>query len=359
VKTVRSNFTDALREIHRLYPKNKRAEMQARLIAELCSSELEPLADLLAQVSDPTARLFARKYVGEKWKDKDPEVLANYCVQRLKGPDRAQIFWHAMNGLLEKGDLSVTAKLVQQIPSSPTRSSWIGSLATQYSQRDLNAAFEWANALTPIGDRLSAYAEMIPSVGLSTGVDGLKQLLPQLPTARLQRICVDTAIERYANVNEALAWLDTLDDENRSAGECHLVRKKASEDFPYWTNFALQIPSAEARGSAISAIADQYVGREPVAAANWTLGLPEEVRNSALYTVIDRWYRNDSVKVSEWINGLPAGDTRDAALLLLINRLTSSQQDAAVQAANSIVDDKKREEALSLLKGRAARRVVH
>lgn len=118
--------------------------------------------------------------------------------------------------------------------------------------------------------------------------------------------------------------------EERASGEPQSVLAEYAALQQSATNQEELVPLA-------SVIADSLANKDPVAARDWTMVLPDgEGRSAAIQQVAEQWVRQDAPAASEWIKDLPAGSGRDRAVSQLTSAIRRRDPAAAFEWARSI-----------------------
>ncbi len=344
----------ALRMIEQFYFGKTRIEKRERLVKELCSENLGRFADLLGQVKEVESHSAARMAVGMEWRQKDPAALAEYAEKQLRGIDRIELLYQAVEGLRGLRKPAEAAALLDKLPISSRRTEYVKDQVGWYAQENFDAAFQWVNSISLDHDRIVAYRELIPLIANRGGIAGLQQFLPKLAEPELRKTCIASIADTYLNKKDldgACLWIDTLAAEEQGAAKLVVVVRSAAQDIPKWTNYALGIGSGQERAFAIDGICRQMAEKDPAAAGNWALQLPTDVQATALFALVQQWYSSDSAGLLTWIDTLSEGSNRDLALDYVSRKLSASDKEAAYQAAESISDPKKKSERLKQLDG--------
>lgn len=74
------------------------------------------------------------------------------------------------------------------------------------------------------------------------------------------------------------------------------------------------------------AVSRQWAKNDPIAAAQWANGLPENARGPSVRAAVDEWHSYDPVGAEHWVLGLPQGMMREEALLGLVSAVASDGQ---------------------------------
>ena len=95
-------------------------------------------------------------------------------------------------------------------------------------------------------------------------------------------------------------------------------------------------------------LASSWAHRDPVAASEAMLALPQEFAGERLGEVVEVWARDDAIAASAFINDrLKPGHVRDKAVTALIKQIRIKDPESAAEWAESITDPDLRSKALS------------
>ncbi len=108
-------------------------------------------------------------------------------------------------------------------------------------------------------------------------------------------------------------------------------------------------------GSPVAQVVNTWADKDPAAAANWTLSLPQDERQRwSLAQVTREWGRDDPNSAANWIHALPAGPSRDAAVAGLASSMVSTDPQTALGWIGTMEDETARTRTLE----RVGREVV-
>ena len=110
---------------------------------------------------------------------------------------------------------------------------------------------------------------------------------------------------------------------------------------------AQQGQSGEWWRSPVLQVVNTWAQQDPVAAANWSLSLPDaEAQARSLSMVMRDWGRQDPTATANWIHSLPVGAQRDTAVAGLAQSLVSADPQTALGWIGTMTDEAARQRAL-------------
>lgn len=99
--------------------------------------------------------------------------------------------------------------------------------------------------------------------------------------------------------------------------------------------------------NAYRSLAMMKAGKDPVGAAEWLMGLPEEyLRKGGVDLVLRNWLDLSPGDASTWVAALPPGETRDRAVEEMVSKITITQPTQAFVWANQIGNAEQRRSSL-------------
>ncbi len=110
---------------------------------------------------------------------------------------------------------------------------------------------------------------------------------------------------------------------------------------------AQQGQSGEWWRSPVLQVVNTWAQQDPVAAANWSLSLPDaEAQARSLSMVMRDWGRQDPTATANWIHGLPVGAQRDTAVAGLAQSMAYADPQTALGWIGTMTDEAARQRAL-------------
>ena len=143
------------------------------------------------------------------------------------------------------------------------RSEWIENVGSQLGRQDAELALEWLDKFRADPAYPRVVADIVPQLAITNG-----------PRAA-----------RLIQLLEGREWLGAT-----------------------WT------------------VSRQWAKTDPVAAAQWADGLPENARGPSVRAAVDEWHSYDPVRAERWVLGLPRSMMREDALLSLVSAVASDGQ---------------------------------
>lgn len=198
---------------------------------------------------------------------------------------------------------------VESVEDPDERSRVTRGLVSGLAQRDVAAATEYVYSLAESGaGRTSEYMDTIVRQQLTRGLESAASWADLLPDGDLK----GTALERVAN---------------------EYVRKDPLQAAEWVTQYASQGFATEAVGE----VAEEWAEDDPKAALGWAEELEKgAARNRAVAEAVSEWADRDALAAGDYVTSLPAGDERDAAAGAYARRIADEDPTAAVDWALSI-----------------------
>jgi hypothetical protein len=128
----------------------------------------------------------------------------------------------------------------------------------------------------------------------------------------------------------AWAWVTSLPLDVRALATAEVVARMAESDPQAALSAVTSLPSDAERATAMQPLAVEWGKSAPVVAAAWVSGLQSEIeRNYAASGLVTGWMTSSPRSASEWVSQLPLGNTRDSAIVAMVDAPTSMKNPEA------------------------------
>jgi len=155
--------------------------------------------------------------------------------------------------------------------SSEDRSRVTHSILSSLSQKDPQAALQWASGLPDEKQRQDAIQRTLGYVAGS-------------------------------NPQQAIAMLNSLGMGNNAAAVGNVVDNWARNDLTTVSDWVKKLPDGDVRDNALGKVASRYAGDEPETAVAWAQAIADpKARTSAIESVVRTWKRHDAQAATAWV----------------------------------------------------------
>ena len=210
-------------------------------------------------------------------------------------------------------DPAAAAAAAAQLPPGRIFSQSVSLIASQWSQ-------------TGRKEEVFAWAKTLPEGEARTGALG--SLFSQWSTQDPQA---------------AIAALGSLAPGDRNQAIRSISSGWSNKNPEAVLQWSASLPNAEERRDVIRDAVSQWANSAPEAAASYVRGLGEEDRGPAMRAVVDRWASKDAEAAAEWLAVQPAGSSKDSAITALARKISSEDPETAISWAATISDPKNRD----------------
>ncbi|NIP97290.1 MAG: hypothetical protein GWO24_29200, partial [Akkermansiaceae bacterium] len=246
--------------------------------------------------------------------------LLNYAWGRVDGP-AAVAFAKEQEGRTREWTMSTVLagwasnnpdeakKWVAGIEDKEEQRNFTRGLVYGLAQRDVDAATSYVLSLPRTDDnRPAEYMSHIARQQLSQGVEIAAEWSSSLPDGKLKGSALEAVAGEYVrrNPEEAARWASQFAEEDYATG-------------------------------AIAEISDEWAEDDPQSALDWVTTLPEgNTRSRALGETISEWAREKPADAGEYLAAMPSGSERDTAISYYSRRVVYQEPAAAIEWAQSI-----------------------
>jgi len=137
--------------------------------------------------------------------------------------------------------------------------------------------------------------------------------------------------------DEALAWIERLSDAKQKGPLLSTAVTTLAATDPARALRTANTLSPEARDHAVPRVVALWAQKDPSAAAQILLSLPDTpARIKSMGPVAHSWAQRDPARAAVWLNTLPAGDGRDAAVQSFANAVQRTDPEGAAAWATTL-----------------------
>lgn len=300
-------------------PPNVRKNNMSQLASTWAHQDLEGARAWLGSIENPFEQQTVLEGIIGPWALSDPEGAAAY----LKNSDLpAQLLSNHFGTIASQWankDPEAAMQWAHEIEDPQGRQRALSSAYHNWAAKDPAAAAQQLGTVRE-EDRATAISSIVSNWS-SRDPDALMQWMEGLTTEeRINNASTIIGGISYNRPQEAAAWLERLATE--AAGDENLsgqIKSQAGSLVSNWSNSDVE------------------------AAADWALNLPdEEMRNNALNQVAQNWARMDPIGASDWIDDLPEGKARDQGVRELANQFKHIDPATAYEWSQSVTEDSNR-----------------
>ncbi|MFN0128211.1 MAG: sigma-70 family RNA polymerase sigma factor [Verrucomicrobiales bacterium] len=245
---------------------------------------------------------------------------------------------------IARHDPAEISRLLDRLPINNAAVSIFASVARAWAAADQPAALAWAEGLEFEAVRRAATEALYLTWAESDQTSAFAALGRIEDDAVRKSIFHEMtweAIERDPRAAEE--WIRRMEGEPRGYALAKLGARVAPTDLERAKSLLQEAIDANVSGLSFPSeeIAWRYAQREPVAAAQWALTLPEagSARQHGVEGVVRAWVARDPVAASEWAATLPSGEPRNGAIFYLVEGIRHSDPESAFRWAASVEGD--------------------
>lgn len=224
-------------------------------------------------------------------------------------------------------------------------SSYIRPLVTMWATEDPDAALEWtlANAERFDGETLSMIARQVASRDPLTAVRALDSLPMHLREEWLTNVAGSYA---QHDPGAAVSWVMQHQGQPGFEQAVSIVAQGAAISDPQAAVLLLERVGLPIEPPVAVQVAAAWASREPAAAADWVLRLPDSARRSAAGPVVSSWTARDPEAAKQWALGLSDPAMRDDALAAMLPALFATQGSVDLALLDAFGSDAARQNAI-------------
>lgn len=210
------------------------------------------------------------------------------------------------------------------LPRTTTSAHALSTFAQSWLVHDQDAALEW---LANSGVEWPPEAILRAANRAGSDPDFAAQFAQRLQ-GRNRSEWIENVGSRYGRQNpeRALEWLEQFRSEPAyTKVVANIIPQLAITNGPRAAQLIQVLEGREWLGATWT-VARQWAKNDPVAAARWADGLPDNARGPSVRAAIDEWHSYDPAPAESWVLGLPPGAMREESLLGLVTAVASEGQ---------------------------------
>jgi hypothetical protein len=246
---------------------------------------------------------------------------------------------------LQLSDYGAALKRIRQMPGSNDRELASRLLVSRWVQMDPTAALQFAAS-----NRGFEYvADDVFQQEATTNLQGALERAKSLPNADLRYNALRGVLSFMADTNPAgaLQLSQALGEFPGNEPLSSVIYRQWAAIDPQTAALAAAKENVDGWRSPVGQVVRTWAGKDPAAAANWSLSLGDpSAQSRSIGQVIRQWARQDPTAAANWVNALPPGSSHDAAVAAFAYSLVQSDPQYAVNWAQNIADEKTRNNAL-------------
>ncbi|MCB1099451.1 MAG: hypothetical protein KDN22_28025 [Verrucomicrobiae bacterium] len=283
--------------------------------------------------------------------ESDPIKAAELYLEMPKGGSyKSDQTFNALSRALLDLDPTAAAEFVSSQMAVPRLMRGIASFASEWANKDPEAAANWASQIGPEGTRKEAMADVVENwsksdfAGARTFVEGLGQNDPAF--GRIAAQLTNAWKDQDAALDWAVGLLET------TAYPLNPIVSNIAETDPQLARSIISERVIPAVGGAVSAEELTWLGKLAVnsnaatdyaSTTEWALGLPEgEVRRDVVAAAVAKWAKAKPEAAAELVRELPNGEVRDFSLQEYSSSLRETAPEQAWQWAMEIEEEELR-----------------
>ncbi|MDD5262648.1 MAG: hypothetical protein PHD76_12455 [Methylacidiphilales bacterium] len=324
------------------------------VFAAVAASNPQEAINQIQQITDPRQRSAALQAAIGQLALQDPQKalqLLQSSGDTNAGGGRMGGMFGARGGLygtlfcqLASKDIGQATQMALQLPAGNDRSNAFQGIASQWAQKDPQAAIAWMVGQLPAGaDRDSAQRTIVDNWAATDPKAAI--LYAQSQTGDTAANLVRNVAAQWLNSDSAAAvsWLKTLPDGATKTQVINALSNQWARSDPQTAAAYALTLTGEAQATLANAVAGRWASSDPAAAAKWIASLPAGTQNNGVYTTMaTEWARKDSYQASTWLQQLPTGSNRDSAILGFTNQVVRSDPEGALLWSVTIGDTQTR-----------------
>jgi len=314
-------------------------------ISEFSFSEIQAAVARLNRIPNSQRRIDTLCALMRRWAELDGSGAFDYALLLNDAETQKQVLM-AVADELSRLNPQLLAEKILAIPTNSLSGELVHILAISWAQCDVRSALVWAGRLPENGDKEDAFftirsqwAEQYPEEASKA----ISLLSESSPTARL--ISITASHWGETDPAKALAWINTLSENQRALAVSEVVGSWARRDPVSAGSYVAQLPPGGMQDEAARAVLSTWAGHSPQEAVEWVVQFPAgELQEQGIRLAVSAWNSVDSAGVQTWASNLPVDQTRDTVMKSLVETIAFSNPDKAIDMISLINDLGKQEQ---------------
>jgi hypothetical protein len=246
---------------------------------------------------------------------------------------------------LAPGDYGNALKGIRRMPSTNERDLASRLLVARWVQTDPEAALNFAAANRGYEYIADDVFQTEAASDLTTALDRARAITN--PDLRYQALLGVLSFMADSNPAGALQLAQGLGDFPGNEPLSNVIYRQWATNDPQGAALAAMQAGGDGWRSPILQVARTWASEDPLAAANWSIGLTDsQAQMRSISQVMRQWTREDVSAAANWVNSLPPGSSYDAAAAGLAASLAANHPQDAISWAQNIADPTMRTDAL-------------
>jgi hypothetical protein len=344
-RAAQRDLAGALRLIAEELPRNRQDEARAALLVLFGTQLLDTTPYLASSIVDERVRRSALSRVGHHWAGQQPREFFDFAMENFSGEEQGQLLGMAIREAADRGNFSEGIAMWNAMPASQdSEEAALSALVSAFGKRSLEEAVSWTRSL-PDRERHIAFKELLPIIAEKKGFEGLLGVPPLLgEDGSAYATLVEEAVKILKTQDESVAvmWLKTLPASRQAHAAQSLIARMPIGKIDGIIAYAFELPDADSRRNAVSAVTERVTRRDFGAAGSWVLALPDDVRERGVRRLVATQYDIDSSRLAEWVKTLRGGKDRDFAVAEFARFVRKTDKQSALDWAAAIEDEELR-----------------
>ena len=240
------------------------------------------------------------------WLDKSPREAAA-AIAQLPPEDNQLSYERVAQMWMQKGgDKNEPIQWLASLPPGKARSEAFGRVFSDWARNDPAAAAA-AAAQLPEADRNSINSTIASSWG-SSGKD-ISAAIQWASSQPDSANAIQNVVQSMRDPKQAIALVNSLGLADNVDVMRNVVGNWAAQDLTAASAWVRQLPEGKIRDTALSSVANRYVGDAPETAVAWAMAINDPAsRTSSLENIVRQWKRYDTKAAEAWVasSNLPA-----------------------------------------------------
>jgi len=246
---------------------------------------------------------------------------------------------------LAPGDYGNALKGIRRIPLTNERDLASRLLVARWVQTDPEAALNFAAANRGYEYIADDVFQTEAANDVTTALDRAKAITN--PDLRYQALLGVLSFMADSNPAGALQLAQGLGNFPGNEPLTNAIYRQWAMNDPQGAAVAAMQAGGDGWRSPIFQVARTWATEDPLAAANWSIGLTDpQTQMRSISQVMRQWTREDVSAAVNWVNSLPPGSSYDSAAAGLAGSLAADHPQDAISWAQNIADPTMRTDAL-------------
>lgn len=285
-----------------------------------------------------TERENAVGIVAKGWADREPNSVFAW-LRDLPGSTARDAAMSSLGERWAKSNPLAAAAFAETLAIGAERDRFVGNVATQWGRANPEAALKWLRELPASSATTTASLLVLDGMVQSGQPDAAAKLLAEQPSSLIFHPLYTEIAERWADKDPVAAreWAVALPESRGRREALREIVTASMRDAPTSTAKFVERFSGDTAKVLIETVASEWVKHDPAATMDWINTLPSGAnKETAIASMAGRWSREDLDAAIDWVKGLENRDMRDNAISGMISGLAMTSVESAASLVSNL-----------------------